>query len=101
MKRGVVYYLFSLTIIFTLACNLTRQGSRKNSKSSSKDNIENSIYTHSIDMQQSKLHWKGSKFTGDSHSGIIEINKGGLILNDNIVSSGYFEINMNSIKVTW
>ena len=45
------------------------------------------------------IEWKGFKPTG-SHSGTISINEGKLKVNNNIIESGKFAIDMNSIAVT-
>ena len=52
-----------------------------------------------IKLESSKVVWKGYKVTG-SHEGIISIKSGHLNFDKDILTGGYFEIDMSTIIVT-
>lgn len=52
-----------------------------------------------VDTAESSIHWKGSKPTG-THTGTINLEKGYVEINDGVIKSGTFLIDMNSINVT-
>lgn len=52
-----------------------------------------------VDVKQSSMHWTGySLFSFGEHNGTISLKKGELIVVDNQLTGGSFEIDMNSIK---
>jgi len=53
-----------------------------------------------IDTKKSVIEWEGSKITGKSHTGTVNLQEGGLQIADGKVSGGKFTINMASINVT-
>ena len=55
--------------------------------------------TYNVNTTDSNIEWKGFKPTG-SHTGTIAIKEGNLSLNDGVVESGNFVIDMSSITVT-
>lgn len=55
--------------------------------------------SYKVDIQQSAMHWTGYYlFNFGEHNGIIGLKKGELIVTDNQLTGGSFEIDMNSIK---
>ncbi|NRD22941.1 YceI family protein [Winogradskyella litoriviva] len=60
---------------------------------------EVSAVTYNVNTDNSTLEWKGFKPTG-SHTGTIAIKEGSLSINDGVIESGNFVIDMNSIVVT-
>lgn len=52
-----------------------------------------------IDTDQSKIVWKGSKVTG-SHEGTIAIKEGAISVDNNTITGGSFVIDMNTITDT-
>ena len=52
-----------------------------------------------IKLESSKVVWKGYKVTG-SHEGAISIKSGHLNFDKDILTGGYFEIDMSTIIVT-
>ena len=62
--------------------------------------ISDSDGFYSIDSSASKLEWVGSKITGSSHSGVVNITEGGLQLTNGEITGGKFTIDMTSIAVT-
>lgn len=53
-----------------------------------------------IDNKSSKVNWVGSKITGSSHSGTVNIMEGGLQIANGAITGGKFTIDMTSITVT-
>jgi polyisoprenoid-binding protein YceI len=57
--------------------------------------------TIKLDLDQSKLFWKGTKMRGSgSHEGVVRISDGFLLRDKNGFSGGKFEIDMKSISIT-
>ncbi len=52
-----------------------------------------------IDVEKSKVVWKGYKVTG-SHEGTITLKSGNLIFDDSALTGGAFTVDMSSINVT-
>jgi polyisoprenoid-binding protein YceI len=53
---------------------------------------------YKIDSDKSKIYWIGRKITGE-HNGTINIKDGYVDINQGSITSGLFEIDMNSIDV--
>ncbi len=52
-----------------------------------------------VDLAKSKINWLGKKVTGE-HAGTISLSSGNLVVVDNKITSGKFEIDMNTITCT-
>lgn len=50
-----------------------------------------------VNLKQSELEWTGKKITGE-HYGTISLSKGELLFSEKILTGGFFEIDMNSIR---
>ena len=57
------------------------------------------VDTLGVDVQSSKIGWKGYKVTG-SHTGFVSLKAGTLTFADGKLTAGSFEIDMNSIACT-
>lgn len=55
---------------------------------------------YSVDASKSEVKWEGSKITGSSHMGTVNIAEGGLQLADGKITGGKFTLDMTSITVT-
>lgn len=55
--------------------------------------------SYKVDLNRSKIEWTGRKVTGQ-HTGEIKLSSGQLNLNNGKLSSGVFEIDMNSMSST-
>lgn len=54
-----------------------------------------------VDTKQTQLHWKGSSlFNFNEHSGKVNISKGDLTVEKNVVTSGSIEVDMSTIVDT-
>jgi polyisoprenoid-binding protein YceI len=55
--------------------------------------------SYKVDIQQSSMHWTGYYlFSFGEHNGTIDLKKGEIIVTDNQLTGGSFEIDMNSIR---
>lgn len=54
--------------------------------------------SYSVDSEQSTVQWFGEKITGKNHKGTVEVQDGELAVENGMISSGKFTINMGSIK---
>lgn len=55
--------------------------------------------TYTVDNQSSKLVWTGKKVTG-AHTGNISLSAGNLVVSNNKLKSGSFDIDLTSLTVT-
>jgi polyisoprenoid-binding protein YceI len=62
--------------------------------------ITTSAFATEIDIKKSIITWKGSKITGDKHSGRIHPKSGNVKLVKGILSSGEIVIDLKEITVT-
>tara|TARA_B100001758_G_C18389026_1_gene601768 strand:- start:715 stop:1314 length:600 start_codon:yes stop_codon:yes gene_type:complete len=52
-----------------------------------------------VDVEKSKINWKGSKIT-ESHEGTVNIGKGVLMIEHGVLVGGQLSIDMNTISTT-
>lgn len=57
------------------------------------------LNTYNVDVTSSNIIWNGYKVTGQ-HSGTVKVKNGNLLFNNNQLSGGSFEVDMNSITCT-
>lgn len=61
-------------------------------------NLANKSYK--LDLETTKVIWKGEKAIGGGHDGTIDLKSGSLIMNGDELAGGEFVIDMNSMKCT-
>lgn len=54
--------------------------------------------SYTLNTQESKLAWVGTKVTG-YHHGVFPINRGALVFNGETITGGEFEVNVAEVKV--
>ena len=59
--------------------------------------VEEATMVNNVDLTTSVMTWKGTKPTG-SHDGTVAFKSGGMVVEDNVLKSGEFVIDMNTIK---
>lgn len=99
MKKHVItlFALVTLTAV-TFSC-------KDKAKEADTDKVKEAVTAQAAsqkyitDTAASVIEWKGFKPTG-SHSGTLKIESGVLSVNGDVIESGSFLINMNSIVVT-
>lgn len=55
------------------------------------------LFENNVDVSSSTIHWKGYKPTG-SHNGTISLASGELKMEKGIIKSGFFTVDMSTIK---
>jgi polyisoprenoid-binding protein YceI len=96
-----------LLVLLLLASNCAEKSNYEVQKvlaqkqQSQKQIVDLQVDTLKLDLEQSKLFWKGTKMRGArSHEGIVRISDGFLLRDKNGFSGGKFEIDMKSISIT-
>ncbi|MBT8327313.1 MAG: YceI family protein [Bacteroidia bacterium] len=56
--------------------------------------------TFTVNAEESSVVWKGSKITGDSHTGNVGLSSGTLNTEEGVITAGNFVIDMTSIANT-
>lgn len=54
--------------------------------------------TYTLDTDVSKVQWAGSKITGDTHRGVINVSSGSITLDGNVLQNGKAIIDMTSLS---
>lgn len=92
-KNTMKKHILLLATILLFSCNSETKEVKTNSSSSLEDG------TYTADTKNSKVSYVGKKPTGE-HTGDIFFSKGEFTIADNIIKSGSFELDMNSITCT-
>ncbi len=91
--------LQSLTMVFVstmMAVNAFGADAKGKGKADAKPAAAmESVY--SIDTGKSSVKWVGGKVTGAKHDGSVMLKSGSVTVKNNMITSGQFEIDMNSI----
>jgi len=86
-----------LAMSMFVACKNTKgEDAKVSDKVEESSKAEGKIYTVATDV--SKVMWEGSKPTGSSHNGTVDISEGNVVVNGGAVVGGTFTLDMNSIK---
>ena len=93
--------LFLALALFLVACG----GAPEGEKVEAQDAVETAepaaaSTSYTVDTDNSTINWIGAKFTGDQHTGTINITDGKLMTEGNELVGGSFVIDMTSIKNT-
>lgn len=95
--KNIVIALFSVMFMLTVSGCKKKEGSAKDAKDAAGTTAEAVAYN--VDTNSSVIEWTGSKQTG-KHSGTVKLSSGTVFTKDDVVQSGNFTIDMNSIEVT-
>ena len=76
-------YLKNFTLITILICSIS------------------SIYAQDklLNIERSSIRWYGEEITGKQHYGDLKFSSGNIQVNNEVISSGNFIVNMNSLTV--
>lgn len=86
------------SILVFASCNNSQSNENETTNTQNQELSYPNADTLFINPQKSVTTWIGSKPTGQ-HDGVIEINQGYIIINEENVVGGSFEVDINSIKV--
>lgn len=93
-------YLFATILAFAFAsCNSGSKATEAGEEGKAAEAAATSA-TYTVDSDASSIGWKGTKVTGEFHTGTIAISSGELAVENGAVSAGKFTIDMNSMVVT-
>lgn len=97
-KKTFLISLFSLILLFSCKNKIKEQSklvlieTRQKSEERRKEKI---------DIELSKIHWKGTKMRGlGKHEGEIKLKNGYFLIEESNIVGGKFRIDMNTINVT-
>lgn len=93
--------LFTLTTIAALfvACS-SPSASTEAGEANEVATAQESSVEYAVDPSQSTVTWKGTKPTGDSHTGTVAVKQGKLAMTDGIITAGSFVLDITSLNVT-
>ncbi|WP_420551575.1 YceI family protein [Tenacibaculum aiptasiae] len=94
MKKTILAIAF--VAIGAVSCKTEKNKVTANEEVKEVKKVENVINSYKANVAESTVTWKGSKPTG-SHNGIVSLEKGLLDIENGVLKSGEFVINMNSI----
>ena len=95
MKKTILAIAF--VAIGAVSCKTEKNKVAANEEVKEVKKVENVINSYKANVAESTVTWKGSKPTG-SHSGVVSLEKGLLDIENGVLKSGEFVINMNSIS---
>lgn len=103
-KSPFVIGLFALSFFFT-SCDeqksqTTEESATEESTTSESDEDKVMDGTYVVDVQSSKVNWKGTMIGVYSHTGTLNFNKGKLSVRDGKIEGGMLEVDMNSLQPT-
>jgi polyisoprenoid-binding protein YceI len=97
-RRAFFLTLFSSILLFSCKSEIRNQSKLVLVELQQKSNL---IKEEKINIELSKIYWKGTKMRGlGKHEGEIKLNEGYFLIEENKIIGGKFTINMNSINVT-
>lgn len=88
-------FQYLILIVFAVALSAFRLNQAKSEKPK---NAAKAV-TYKVDEQNSKVTWLAKKVTGE-HSGNVKVSSGTLVLENNVLKGGSFDIDTRSISVT-
>ncbi|CAM1334780.1 YceI family protein [Tenacibaculum aestuariivivum] len=95
MKKSIL--AIALIAITAVSCKSEKNKVTTNQEVKDIKKVENVINSYKVNISESTVDWKGSKPTG-SHNGVINITRGLFDIENNVLKSGEFIIDMNSIS---
>ena len=90
---------FALAITLFVACN-NGSDAEKAEVGETQDAAALVGGAYSADVASSSISWKGTKFSGDAHSGTLSLSNGEFAVDNGALTGGTFTIDMNSMVVT-
>lgn len=99
MKNKITLLLLCALLAVNVSCkkDATKDAETKDAVEAKKSSRKAKKYV--VDNSTSTIHWTGSKPTG-KHTGTIKLSGGEFFVNNGVIESGTFTIDMKSIVVT-
>ncbi len=95
MKKSILAIAF--IALTALSCKTEKNKVTANEEVKDVKKVENVINSYKANIKESTVTWKGNKPTG-SHNGVVSIEKGLLDIENGVLKSGEFVIDMKSIS---
>lgn len=95
MKKSIL--AIALIAITVVSCKTEQKKVTANEEVKDIKKVENVLNSYKANTAESIVTWKGNKPTG-SHNGVVSIEKGLFDIENGVLKSGEFVINMNSIS---
>lgn len=99
MKNRIATLLFLSALSLTVSCKNDKATEAETTEAGTVKEVSGEAVTYTVDKQNSKIEWTGSKPTG-KHTGTINLADGSVSIKDNALDTGKFTIDMNTITVT-
>lgn len=96
MKKCIISFLLIGLSISSTSCK-KKEGSAKDARDAAGTSAE--AVAFNVDTNASVIEWTGSKQTG-KHSGIVKLSSGTVFIKGDMLESGNFTMDMNSIEAT-
>jgi polyisoprenoid-binding protein YceI len=98
MKNSILNTFAVVALITFTSCGDKKAKEAETKEAEKAAVAEDTSVTYNANTEESTIEWKGFKPTG-SHNGVIAISEGTLNVNDDVIKSGDFMIDMGSISV--
>lgn len=98
MKNRIATLLF-LSLFSIVSCKNDKAADAETTEAGEVKTATTEAVSYKVDKSTSKIEWTGSKPTG-KHTGTINLADGEIFIKDNVLDSGKFNIDMNTISVT-
>lgn len=99
MKNRIASLLVLSALTLTVSCKNDKAAEAETTEAGTVKGVSGEAATYTIDKENSKIEWTGSKPTG-KHTGTISLADGTVSVKDNALDTGKFTIDMNTITVT-
>ncbi len=98
MKTMKILTYGFLSVFFIVSCSQGPEGQKAETGEKQESQLSASGTEYAINHGESKVHWTGTKPTGE-HYGVVGLKDGYLMFEDGQISGGNFVIDMTSIQV--
>lgn len=99
MKNRIASLLILSALTLTVSCKNDKAAEAETTEAGAVKETSGEAASYTVDNTNSKIDWTGSKPTG-KHTGTINLTDGTVSIKDNMLDSGKFTIDMNTITVT-
>jgi len=99
MKNRIASLLILSALTLTVSCKNDKAAEAETTEAGAVKEASGEAASYTVDNGSSKIDWTGSKPTG-KHTGTINLTDGTVSIKDNVLDSGKFTIDMNTITVT-
>ncbi len=88
------------TVAFLAACTSPKANTEAEDAVEVEEVVEETTTNYVVNGAESTVAWKGSKVTGDFHTGIVAVSMGKLSVENSVLAGGEFVLDMGSVSAT-